>query len=199
MGASSSPAMFLVMAPVTKTFTTPCWRGAFVDERDGAGIVNGRRRVGHADDRGEAAARGGGGAGGDVFLCRLARLAQMDVQINQAGTNDFSFRVESFDFLRRPGGSIFADGGDFPVEDEQIGNGVEAIGGVNDPPAGQKQRVHARRAYTRQIDKASAGIMIGSCRCGLAAPKRSAGGRSSMVERKPSNPIRAFLTESNFP
>ena len=117
--------------------------GAFVDKRDGPGVVNRGRRVGHADDRGEAAARGGGSAGGDVFLRRLAGFAQVHVQVNQAGTNNFPFRIKSFDFFGRLAGGAFADGGDFPVEDEQISNGIEVIGGVYDSPAGQKQRVHA--------------------------------------------------------
>ena len=62
--------------------------GDFADEGDSAGRINRGRRVGHADDGGESAARRRRRAGGDVFLGRLARFAEMDVQINQAGTDD---------------------------------------------------------------------------------------------------------------
>jgi hypothetical protein len=96
------------------------------------------------------------------------------VQVNQAGTNNFSFRIKSSDFSGRFGGGVFADGGDFSVEDEQISNGVEAIGGVYDSPAGQKQRVHARRAYTCGIDNASTGIMIQRAASLAGLPRRSA-------------------------
>ena len=43
-------------------------RGAFADERDGAGGVNRGHRIGHADDGGKTTARGGGGAGRKIFL-----------------------------------------------------------------------------------------------------------------------------------
>ena len=41
------------------------------------------------------------------------------------------------------GGKIFADGGDFSVENQNIRHGIELIGGVNDASAGEKQRIHA--------------------------------------------------------
>ena len=72
---------------------------AFADERDGAGIVNRRRRVRHANDGGETAARRRRRSGGKIFLRGLAGFAQMDVQVNQAGTDDFSSGVEFFNFL----------------------------------------------------------------------------------------------------
>ncbi len=67
----------------------------------------------------------------------------MHVQINQAGRNNFTGGIEAFDFLGCLGGKIFADGGNFPVENQNICNGVEMIGGVNDAPAGEEQRIHA--------------------------------------------------------
>jgi hypothetical protein len=71
----------------------------------------------------------------------------MDVQINQAGTNYFSARVKNFNFFWR--GKIFADGGDFSVENQNIRDGVEMTGGVNDAPAGEEQRIHARSLAAR--------------------------------------------------
>ena len=120
--------------------------GAVVDERHRAGIVDGGRGVGHADDRRETAARGGGGAGGDGFLGGLARFAQVDVQINQARTNDKSAGVELINVFRCFARGVRAYCGNFPVNNEQIRSGIETIGRVNDPSAGQKQRVHARSA-----------------------------------------------------
>ena len=73
----------------------------------------------------------------------------MDVQINQAGANNFSSRIEMFDFFGRLGGKIFADGGNFPVENQNIRDGVELIGGVNDASAGEEQRIHARSLTAR--------------------------------------------------
>jgi hypothetical protein len=66
----------------------------------------------------------------------------MDVQVNQAGAEYFSGGVEALDFFGRLGGKIFADGGNFPVENQNIRDGVELIGGVNDASAGEEQRIH---------------------------------------------------------
>ena len=126
-------------------------RRAFADERDGAGGVNRGQRVGHADDGGETAARGGGGAGGEIFLRGLARLAQMDVQINQAGADDFSAGVELFNALGR--GKIFADGGNFAVNDEHVRGGIKMICGINHPSAGQQQRIHRREHSAARLTR----------------------------------------------
>jgi hypothetical protein len=64
----------------------------------------------------------------------------MDVQINQAGADDFAFGIKSFcSGWRR---KFFADGGNFAVEDEHIGDGVKLVGGVHYTAAGEKQRIH---------------------------------------------------------
>jgi hypothetical protein len=69
----------------------------------------------------------------------------MDVQINQAGANNFPPGIETFDFLWCFGRRVFAEGGNFSVNDEQIRNRVEFVGGVNDAPAGEEQRIHPAR------------------------------------------------------
>ena len=125
--------------------------GAFIDEGDGPGVVNGRGRVGHADDRGEAAPRGGGGAGGDVFLCRLTGLAQVDVQINQAGTNNESAHVHPLDFARRFLRRVRSDRRDFACRNQNIRFGVESVGRIHDAPASEKQRCHAREATRAEL------------------------------------------------
>jgi len=107
MGASSSPAMSLVIAPVTKTFTMPCFLRTFVDEGNGSGIVNRRRSVRHAHDGGEPTARGSSGSGREVFLRGLAGFSEVDMQINQTGGDNFSLCVKT---LHAAGAKVFADG-----------------------------------------------------------------------------------------
>ena len=70
------------------------FRGAILDPRDRARAVRGRRRVRHADDRGETARRRRARAGFDRFLPAEARLAEMHVNIDQARRDDQSGRVD---------------------------------------------------------------------------------------------------------
>src|SRR5436190_14408691 len=56
---------------------------AFTNQSDSARVVYGRRGVRHADQRSESASSRGRGSRGDSFLRRLARLAQMNVKIDQ--------------------------------------------------------------------------------------------------------------------
>ena len=60
----------------------------FQNPRDDARAVHRRRGIWHADHAGESARRRGARAGGDRFLGRLARLAQVHVQVDQARRND---------------------------------------------------------------------------------------------------------------
>src|ERR1019366_4868842 len=99
-------------------------------------------RVRHANHGSESAACRRRRAGGDGFLGGLARLAQMNVQVNQSGTDDTSADIHFFNVSRRFGGGVLADGGDFAVHDEQIGGSIEAVGGVNHPSTGEEQRIH---------------------------------------------------------
>ena len=182
MGASSSPAMFLVMAPATKTLTTPCRAARSRMSATVPAVSIGRRRVGHANDGRETAARGGGGAGGDGFLCRLARLAQMNVQVNQAGTNHEAAHVHFLGVARRLVCRVRADRGDFTFGNQNVRLCVEAVGRVHDAPTGKKQRCHARRGYTRDIDNASAGIMIDAHGRLAGLPRRSASAEAGVVQ-----------------
>ena len=54
------------------------------DELDRALAVDGRIGVGHAGDRGEAAGHGRGRAAGDGLVFLEARLAEVDVHVDQA-------------------------------------------------------------------------------------------------------------------
>ncbi len=157
MGASSSPAMFLVMAPVTKTFTTPSRAArsrmsATVPALSIAGDVFGMQTTEVKPPRAAAAV-----PVAMVFLGRLARLAQMDVQINQARTNDFSPGIETLCVFRR--GKIFADGGNFAVNDEHIRGGIKMICGINHPSAGQQQRIHRREHSRARLRRQAHGEM----------------------------------------
>ena len=58
-------------------------------------VVVHRVRVRHAGDRGEAARHGGAAARGDVFLVLLARLAQVAVQVDEAGRDPAAARRRS--------------------------------------------------------------------------------------------------------
>jgi len=67
------------------------------DVVDLLGRIQRRIGVGHAGDEREAAGRGGGRTAGDVLLVRLARVAEVDVNVHQAGTDDATGAV---DFVR---------------------------------------------------------------------------------------------------
>ena len=56
--------------------------------------VDHRRGVGHGADGGETSGGGGGGAGGDGFFVALSGLAQVDVQIDEAGSDDQAAGIE---------------------------------------------------------------------------------------------------------
>ena len=129
--------------------------GAFMDEGDRAGIINGRAGVGHADDGSETALRRRPGARQDGFLGRLARFAQMDMQIDQPGADDPAGDVQTFNARRGAGGEIGADGGDLSVQNQHIRPDIKLVGGVDHAAAGKEQRIHGveRNApwLTRQV------------------------------------------------
>ncbi len=54
------------------------------DETEGGLVGDGGIRVGHGQDHGDTSVEGGGGSRGEVLLVRGARLAQVDVHVDQA-------------------------------------------------------------------------------------------------------------------
>ena len=123
-------------------------RGPLVNQRHRPGVVNRRRRVGHANHRGESAARRRRSAGGDRLLGHLARLTQMDVQINQPRANHLPADVHPLGVGRRLGRRVRPDRGNLPLANQHIRTAIEAVGGINHPTAGEKQRIHAPAGYT---------------------------------------------------
>src|SRR5439155_11466166 len=93
---------------------------------DGTGVVDGLR-VRHAADGGEAAGRRGAGAGLHGLLVLVAGLAEVDVNVDQAGTHDLAGRVEDLGAL--PGGPLDVPAGlrDQPVLHQHVLDGVDAV------------------------------------------------------------------------
>ena len=119
MGASSSPAMPFVIAPLAKTFTQA---SAFAFSKihvTTLGLIDRRRSVRHADDARESARRGRARTAGDGFLRRLPGLAEVNVQVDQSGRDDQTGAVDFFNFTLPL--SAFRFRRDAAVHDEQFG------------------------------------------------------------------------------
>ena len=100
--------------------------------------INRRRRVGHRADRREAAARRGPRAGRDRLLVLLAGLAQVHVQVDEAGSDDESRRVQHGRAVGRfQAGPGF---GDAPVAEQQVERRVDAVAGVDQAAAADQDR-----------------------------------------------------------
>jgi hypothetical protein len=90
--------------------------GQFVDE-----TLRGRRGwigIGHLAKGGDASGDGREGAGGEVFLVLVARFAEMDLRIDQAGEDEAPPGIETWGLCG--GGQVGADGGDPPIDDPYI-------------------------------------------------------------------------------
>ncbi|MPN19243.1 hypothetical protein SDC9_166610 [bioreactor metagenome] len=77
--------------------------GAAAQIFDRPGGVGGGAGVGHGHNRGKAARGGGHGAGGDGFRGRIARLPEMDVQINESRRHHPALEVDHFRIAQRSG------------------------------------------------------------------------------------------------
>ncbi len=111
-----------------------CLPGALGLEHDelGRGLgVDRRQRVGHAGDGGHAAGQRGGRAGGDGLVLLVARLAEVDVDVDQARADDHAAGVD--DDL-----GLFvaaAHRQDSAAADPQVADLVEVLARVDDPAA----------------------------------------------------------------
>jgi len=113
-----------------------------------AGVVVHRRRVRHAGHRREAAGHGRRGSRRDGFLRALARLPQMDMQIDQAGADDHAVHIKPFDVRRSFGTGILANDSDLAIAQEQIGRSVKILARIDDAATGKEQGTHSRGGYT---------------------------------------------------
>ena len=94
--------------------------------------VDGGHRVGHAGDRRHAAGQGGGRAGGDGLVLLVARLAEVDVNVDQARADDHAPGVDDdLGLLDSP----LADRQDSAPADPEVADLVEVLAGVDDPAA----------------------------------------------------------------
>ena len=94
ISASSAPLRPLVMRADGEDVGVAGALGLEVDELGRRLAVDGRLGVGHARDAGHAAGQGGGGAGGDGLVLLAARLAEVDVHVDQPGADDLAGGVE---------------------------------------------------------------------------------------------------------
>ncbi len=97
--------------------------GPLAGELDGPLAVDGRVGIGHAGDRGEPAGQRGGRAGLDGLVLLEARLAEVDVHVDQAGRHDFARRVDHR-FLPGRGGIV---SGDAAVGQQQVGYAIHLL------------------------------------------------------------------------
>ena len=128
------------MAPIGKTLALPARSAWRIDELRGRLAVEGRLGVGHARDRRDAAGQGRRRAGGDGLVLLAARLAQVDVHVDQAGADDLAGGVEGPVGLQVRLGT---DADDALALDPQVGHLVEVLHGSITRPL-QMQRVIMR-------------------------------------------------------
>src|SRR6266403_2181570 len=132
IGASSSPARFLEIAPVGKTFTRA--------------IAIARSLI-HAIVLGLSAVGGRTPPRFDRFLMAKSRLTQMHVDVDQTWRDDQTSRVNLFNFrFPAAAGELLSDFGfradDFSVNDVKIGNLVPFICRIDEAAAANDDRAH---------------------------------------------------------
>ena len=121
-------------------------RAAFGGEHpagDFGRVVDGNG-VGHGRDGGESACGCCGGAGGDGFFVALAGLAEMDVNVDEAGCDDEAGGVEDFSTV---GELEFAGAGDFgdaAVFEQDVFGSVDAGAGIDEVAVANDESRHAR-------------------------------------------------------
>ena len=102
--------------------------------------VDGGDGVGHAGDRGHAAGQGGTGAGGDGLVFLVARLAEVDVRVDQARADDHAPGVDDdLGFL-----VALAERQHAATAEPEIAQPVDVLAGVDDPPPCDLDRPHAK-------------------------------------------------------
>ncbi len=113
----------------------------FDDVAGDRGIVVYRRRVGHAANGGEASGRGGARSAFDGLGVLKARLAQMNVHIDEAGRDNESRGV---DLVCAGGVEILSDGSDAATFDRDVAHRVETAGRVHHAAVANDKFRHGR-------------------------------------------------------
>jgi len=100
--------------------------------------------VGHAHDGGVAAGGRGGRARGHALRAGLARLAEVHVQVDQAGHHPQPVRPQHPIAGPRPAAGIPGpqEGAHPPARELELPPGVEGLGGVDHPPAEHQGPLH---------------------------------------------------------
>ena len=139
MGASSSPAMPLVIAPVGKTFTHASALAFSRIHVTTLGLSTEGEVFGMHTTLVKPPAAAALRAGRDGFLRRLSRLAKMDVQIDQARrdheTGGIDDRLVLFHVARR---TFEIDFGNLAVGNVDVAHAVDAIRRVDDVAVGDE-------------------------------------------------------------
>src|SRR6185436_14894219 len=88
-----------------------------------------------------AAAHRGAHAGLDRLLLLLPGLAQVDVDVDQAGAHHSTAHVQDLDVLARAerGRRVLAQAGDLPLIDPEVLHAVDAARGIEDPTAAETE------------------------------------------------------------
>ena len=112
--------------------------GRFLEDEFGdAGVVVHRVRVRHARDRGESASDRRRGSSRDRLLVLLTRLAQVDVDVDQARADDQTGRNLDDGHIAVDG-KISAHTRDAIAVDQDVEHAVPPVCGIDDAPAFQK-------------------------------------------------------------
>src|SRR5438445_2379125 len=106
------------------------------DEADGCLIVGDGIGVGHRADRGEAAGGGGARTARDGLFVFVARLAQMDVQVDETGRDDLPLHIADADSIG--GGEPASHCGDLPILNEHIGKLIQITTRIDHAPTLQQ-------------------------------------------------------------
>ena len=145
MGASSSPARPLVIAPVGKNVDA-CFAACalFTDPRDDAGLSTAGEVFGMQTTVVNPPAAARARAGRDGFLRGLSRLAQVDVDVDQAGADDEPGGVDHFRVrrdVRAP--SVEIDALNSSIGQINVADAVEAVRRIDDVAVGDERSFHA--------------------------------------------------------
>src|SRR6185295_14505846 len=108
---------------------------------DGA-VVVGWHRVGHGADGGEAARRGRGRSGDDVFLVLLTGLAQVRVDVDEAGADPQVAHVDDPGVTPDGRRQARLDARDLAILKQHVRLRIEAAPRIDDPAAPQTEVRH---------------------------------------------------------